>query len=121
MTGRRIGPRTLGAAAVILAALSPVLGGAAGPAAVDQAKLDLGRRVFVQLAQPQCGVCHTLAEAGTSGEIGAKLDELQPDEQRVRAAVVQGVGVMPSFKQTLTAEQIEAVAYYVAWAVRAGR
>ena len=78
-----------------------------------QAKMELGRRIFTQIAVPQCGVCHTLADAGTSGTIGAKLEELKPDAARVANAVRDGVGVMPSYADKLTAEQIEAVAYYV--------
>ena len=73
----------------------------------------LGRKVFLQVAVPQCGVCHALADAGTTGTIGAKLEELKPDAERVAKAVRDGVGVMPSYRETLTAEQIEAVAYYV--------
>ena len=106
--------------AVAAAALPAALGAAQGGAGA-KAKLELGRKVFVQIAQPQCGVCHTLADAGTTGEIGAKLEEIVPDEQRVQAAVKQGVGVMPSYKETLTPEQIEAVASYVAHAVRLGK
>lgn len=84
---------------------------ARGPDA--QAKMELGRRIFTQMAEPQCGVCHTLADAGTTGEIGAKLEELKPDAARVAKAVRDGVGVMPPYTGKLTDEQIEAVAYYV--------
>ena len=78
-----------------------------------QAKMELGRKIFTQIAEPQCGVCHTLADAGTSGTIGAKLEEIKPDATRVANAVRDGVGVMPPYADKLTAEQIEAVAYYV--------
>ena len=80
--------------------------------------MELGRKVFTQIAQPSCGLCHTLVDAGTKGEIGAKLEELQPDEQRVLAAVRQGSGVMPRYDDKLTKEQIDAVVYYVARAAR---
>ncbi len=103
-------------------ALTAVIGVAipfAIPAAdADTARLELGRKVFMQIAQPPCGLCHTLADAGAKGEIGAKLDEIQPDEQRVMAAVRQGVGVMPRYDDTLSPAQIEAVARYVARAVK---
>ena len=79
-----------------------------------QAKMELGRKIFTQIAMPQCGVCHTLADAGTTGTIGAKLEELKPTAERVATAVRDGVGVMPPYADKLTAEQIEAVAYYVA-------
>jgi len=81
-----------------------------------QAKMELGRKIFTQIAVPQCGVCHTLADAGTTGEIGAKLEELKPDAARVANAVRDGVGVMPSYAGKLTEEQIAAVAYYVSQA-----
>lgn len=75
---------------------------------------ELGREVFLQLAQPPCGTCHTLEEAGSSGPIGPVLDELKPDAPRVEAAVRNGVGVMPPYEGKLTDEQIKAVAAYVA-------
>jgi mono/diheme cytochrome c family protein len=99
-----------------LAAATPVaLGAAEG---VDKARMDLGRQVFTKIAVPQCGICHALQDAGTKGEIGAKLEELQPDMDKVLQAVRQGSGVMPRYEDKLTKEQIEAVAYYVSRAVK---
>jgi cytochrome c6 len=77
-------------------------------------RLALGRQVFTELSQPTCAVCHTLEDAGASGQIGPNLDQLKPDAQRVAAAVTNGVGVMPAQEDNLTDEQIQAVAYYVA-------
>ncbi|MDP4022864.1 cytochrome c [Methylobacterium sp. NEAU 140] len=91
---------------------------AAGTATADPAQLALGKRVFTEIAEPQCGACHTLADAGTTGEVGPVLDVLKPDAARVAAAVTGGIGVMPAFED-LTPEQVEAVALYVATA--AGR
>lgn len=103
-------------ALVVLAVL--VVAGIATPSNAgetgDKATMELGRKVFTKIAVPQCGVCHSLADAGTTGTIGAKLEELKPDAARVANAVRDGVGVMPPYKETLTREQIEAVAYYVA-------
>ena len=45
-----------------------------------------------------CGSCHTLEAAGTTGQVGPDLDELQPDEARVLRAIRvggQGSGSMP--------------------------
>lgn len=75
---------------------------------------ELGRKVFTQIAQPSCALCHALQAAGAEGTIGPSLDELRPDRQRVLEAVRKGVGVMPPFADKLTKEQIEAVAAYVA-------
>lgn len=74
---------------------------------------ELGRKVFTELAQPPCQLCHTLKAAGAEGTIGPSLDELRPDLDRALAAVRQGVGVMPPFADKLTPAQIEAVARYV--------
>ena len=61
-----------------------------------------------------CGSCHTLKDAGTSGTTGPNLDQLKPNEARVQRQVTNGGAVMPAFKGTLTAAQITAVAKYVA-------
>lgn len=78
------------------------------------ARLALGRQVFNEQAQPPCSLCHSLREAGASGVIGPDLDQLKPGVERVAAAVRGGVGVMPSFAASLSAQQIDAVARYVA-------
>lgn len=75
---------------------------------------DLGRKVFTEIAQPPCAVCHTLRAAGAAGTIGPSLDELKPAKEQVLEAIRKGVGVMPAFGERLTKEQIEAVAAYVA-------
>jgi cytochrome c6 len=80
----------------------------------DEALLDLGREVFVEVAQPQCGLCHTLADAEAAGTIAPSLDDLQPTREQVQAAVRQGPGVMPFYGDILSDEQIEAVSAYVA-------
>ena len=82
-------------------------------AADNSSQLVTGRNVFTKLAVPPCGLCHTLQDAGTSGEIGPKLEEIKPDAARVIEAVRKGLGVMPSYAGKLTEEQIQAVARYV--------
>jgi cytochrome c6 len=77
-------------------------------------QLELGRQVFLELAQPSCGICHTLADAGTRGTIAPNLDRLRPTEERVRAAMVAGPGAMPDYSDRLTQDESEAVARYVA-------
>lgn len=79
-----------------------------------EARIELGRSVFTELAQPTCATCHALEDAGATSRVGPNLDELRPDMQRVVAAVTNGVGIMPAQENTLTEEQIQAVAYYVA-------
>ena len=70
-----------------------------------------GKAVF---ASAGCGRCHTLAAAGTSGQVGPNLDELKPDAATVEAVVTSGSGVMPSFKGQLSQDEIKAVAAFVA-------
>jgi len=68
-----------------------------------------GNEVFLA----QCGTCHTLADAGTSGAIGPNLDDASPSEDKVVERVTNGQGAMPSFKDTLSEQQIADVAAYV--------
>ena len=79
---------------------------------------ELGRKVFTQLAQPPCALCHTLEAAGAAGTVGPSLDELKPDKARVLDTVRTGIGPMPPYAGKLTPEEIEAVAAYVAKAVK---
>ena len=60
-----------------------------------------------------CGSCHTLADAGTSGTTGPNLDELKPALAAVQHQVINGGAIMPAFKGQLTDAQIKAVAKYV--------
>jgi mono/diheme cytochrome c family protein len=77
--------------------------GVAGPKPMD------GRSIFAD----SCGSCHTLADAGTAGTIGPNLDAAKPPKALVVDRVTNGKGAMPSFKDSLDAAQIEAVAEYV--------
>jgi len=71
---------------------------------------DQGRQIFART----CGGCHTLSDAGTNGQVGPNLDELQPDAAQVRNAVQTGPGVMP--ENLLSGANLDAVAEYVATA-----
>jgi len=77
-----------------------------------------GRTIFRETAAPPCSTCHTLADAEATGAVGPNLDDLGRSPQQVKAAVTNGVGAMPPFDKTLTAEQIEDVARYVFEATR---
>ena len=87
---------------------------AAGPALAADDDLATGKALFTTGARPACAVCHTLKDAGTTGEVGPVLDELKPSADRVAAALRNGVGLMPSYKDSLTDAQIRAIARYVA-------
>jgi cbb3-type cytochrome c oxidase subunit III len=60
-----------------------------------------------------CGSCHTLKAAGTSGTVGPNLDDLKPALARVVKQVTNGGAIMPAFKGKLTDAQIQAVAKFV--------
>jgi mono/diheme cytochrome c family protein len=68
-----------------------------------------GKQVFTQ----NCGGCHTLKDAGTSGSVGPDLDQLQPPKATVVRQVNNGGGPMPAFKGKLSDAQINDVATYV--------
>ena len=87
---------------------APPAGAAGDPAA--------GRQVFDDMG---CAGCHTLADAGASGTIGPNLDEAMPPAELVVDRVTNGFGVMPSFSDRLTPEQIDDVAAYVSGAAGA--
>jgi mono/diheme cytochrome c family protein len=59
-----------------------------------------------------CGSCHTLAAAGTEGQVGPNLDELKPDAATVTTAIKEGPGIMP--ENLLTGADADSVAKYVA-------
>jgi mono/diheme cytochrome c family protein len=69
-----------------------------------------GAKVF---ASAGCGGCHTLKAAGSSGNVGPNLDDLQPDFATVQRQVENGGGGMPSFSGDLSQAEIDAVARYV--------
>lgn len=101
----------------VLALCAPVLAFAGG----DDAKFALGKKLFTAQAVPACAVCHTLRDAGSEGAVGPVLDELQPDAARVATALRNGIGAMPSYRDRLTDEQIDALAHYVARASGSAR
>jgi mono/diheme cytochrome c family protein len=75
----------------------------------ESAAVAAGKTVFTA----NCGTCHTLKEAGTSGTVGPNLDELEPDLATVEGQVETGGGGMPAFKGQLSAEEITDVATFV--------
>ena len=109
--------------AVSIAALALALAGAAGPCMADgSADADMLARgkVLFQTATPACAVCHTLKDAGAMGAVGPNLDELKPGLEQVRSALIDGVGVMPSFADILSEDDLNAVAEYVVSASKGG-
>jgi len=80
-------------------------GGAAG-----KGDPSAGKAVFETAG---CKACHTLKDAGATGQVGPNLDEAKPSDDLVVERVTNGKGAMPSFKGKLTDKQIRDVAAYV--------
>ena len=97
------------AAAALLAAAVAGCGSSSGPSSP-------GKKVF---ASAGCGACHTLADAGATGNVGPDLDKVKPPYAIVVNFVTHGRQGMPSFAGRLTARQIRDVAAYVSRAARA--
>jgi cytochrome c6 len=76
----------------------------------DSDQIKQGEAVF---ASQSCGGCHTMEKADASGTVGPNLDELQPSFDAVVAQVTTGGGGMPAFGDSLSDEDIQAVAAYV--------
>lgn len=72
------------------------------------------RGLFLHEAAPPCALCHSLRAAGAQGAIGPDLDALRPDAERVAQALRLGIGAMPSYRDSLSERQREALAEYVA-------
>jgi mono/diheme cytochrome c family protein len=70
-----------------------------------------GKLIFTQ----NCGTCHVLEDAGTSGQIGPPLDPLRPNKSRVLTAIKEGgtgTGTMPA--NIVTGKEAQDVSEYVA-------
>jgi cbb3-type cytochrome c oxidase subunit III len=65
------------------------------------------------LFESNCGSCHVLADAGTSGTVGPNLDQAKPSLQKAITQITNGGGGMPPFEGQLTRAQIRALAQYV--------
>jgi mono/diheme cytochrome c family protein len=69
-----------------------------------------GKQIF---SSAGCTGCHTLADAGSAGNVGPNLDDAKPPKALVLDRVTNGMGAMPAFKGQLSEAEIEAVAEYV--------
>lgn len=91
-----------------VADVAAYVGSVAGTGVTAEKPTD-GKSIF----QANCAACHTLADAGTTGQVGPNLDDVKPTREKVATQVTNGGGAMPSFKGTLDEQQINAVADYV--------
>lgn len=79
-------------------------------AAAAEGDAAAGEAVF---ASAGCTGCHTLAAAGSNGNVGPNLDEAKPDYATVMEFVTNGKGAMPAFSGQLSEDDIKNVAAYV--------
>lgn len=100
--------RTAALSAIVV--LAAGCGGSAGGESVPATVTD-GKQIFTDAG---CAACHTLAAAGAHGGGGPNLDNLKPGVDAAVQRIGHGGGGMPSFKDKLSAEQIETVAKYIA-------
>ena len=96
-------------------AAPPTGGGGTGAGTTTEAEgaggdAEAGKKVFLTAG---CTACHTLADAGATGQVGPNLDQLKPTAAMVAAIVPNGRGAMPAFGDKLSATDIKNVAAYV--------
>ncbi len=92
-------PGALAVCVAIAAAFPAAAGAGPGPALWSQAG---------------CGGCHTLAAAGSNGEVGPNLDLLRPSASRIALQIADGGSAMPSFGGSLSSGEIESLAAWIA-------
>jgi len=96
-------------------AAPPTGGGGTGAGTTTEAEgaggdAEAGKKVFLTAG---CTACHTLADAGATGQVGPNLDQLKPTAAMVAAIVPNGRGAMPAFGDKLSTTDIKNVAAYV--------
>ena len=67
-----------------------------------------------ELFADNCGGCHALSAAGTTGSVGPSLDDADLDTDEVASIVSEGRGTMPAFSGDLDDAEIDAIAQFVA-------
>src|SRR5256885_13048297 len=100
-----VGPRVIAHDKALQPAYSPPSGAGSGGGASAA-----GKAVFTG----NCGSCHTLKAAGTTGQVGPNLDQISLGRADIESTVRQGRGGMPAFGGRLSDAQISAVAAFVA-------
>ena len=98
------------AVATYVAAVAGVPGRQGGGAQAMGGGATDGKAIFNSAG---CSGCHTLAAAGSTGTTGPSLDESKPSLKLAIDRVTNGKGNMPAFKDSLSKEQIRAVAEFV--------
>ena len=79
----------------------------------DDEMMQKGLEIFN--GKGQCAACHVLKAAGSQGNIGPNLEQVNMTIESVKHVVTNGQGVMPALglDGTLSQEEIETVSYFV--------
>lgn len=105
-------------ALVLVSLVLPLAAAACGGGSSDAPAVPVERgdatRGKVVFLEADCGNCHVLADAGTSGKTGPSLDERAATFTKVLDQIAGGGGGMPAFGDRLSPQEIQDVATYVA-------
>ncbi len=86
--------------------------GSQAPGAGGEVSTHPGAVAFAQ--DLGCGSCHSMEDAGTTGNVGPVLDDAQPPFEEALQVIQNGRGAMPAFGDRLDENQLACIAGYVA-------
>ncbi len=109
-TGSKPGGSITTATPVTVVGTVPKAQTATVPSQYKNGDANAGKQVFETAG---CKGCHTLKDAGATGQVGPNLDQAKPPLSLVVTRVTKGAGAMPPFKGQLSDKQIADVAAYV--------
>ena len=72
---------------------------------------NLGKKIF--FGKGNCSSCHVLTNQEDNGSVAQNLNKIKPNMDRIIYTVTEGVGVMPSYKDILSFDDIDSLAVYV--------
>jgi mono/diheme cytochrome c family protein len=72
---------------------------------------NLGKKIF--FGKGNCSSCHVLTNQEDNGGVAQNLNKIKPNMDRIIYTITEGVGVMPSYKDILSFNEIDSLAVYV--------
>jgi len=72
---------------------------------------NLGKKIF--FGKGNCASCHVLIDSKDNGGVAQNLNKIKPSIEKIILTVTEGVGVMPSYKDILSFDDIDSLAVYV--------
>ncbi|WP_183030116.1 c-type cytochrome [Altericroceibacterium spongiae] len=96
----------------LVTAIGSVASVAAPDATMPGNAVDIkGRELFQNWS---CGACHLMKDAGGTGRAGPSLDTGSRSVKFIASRIANGQGAMPPFSGSLTDEEIDILAHYIA-------